>query len=176
MGGLSEEDKQKHVVLLRHRHSHTLDPCAVNRQKGPVMVVSFHSRPDDLLGICRQSCGASQRSSITVLFVYLPYISVPSTYSSMVLTQSHPPLSLSFHKLTRLSPVLTASTLPLRLQLTRHAAASTLRTVDFHSPRSCQYNTGYIVATIHTQIRGCPDAHGLVLRGRSNVRFGEYCG
>lgn len=56
-----------------------------------------------------------------------------TSYSSIVLTQSHPPLSLSFHRLTRLSPVLTASTLPLRLQLTRHAAASTLRTVDFQS-------------------------------------------
>jgi hypothetical protein len=58
-------------------------------------------------------------------------------YSSMVLTHSQPPLNLSFHKLTRLSPVLTARTLPLKLQLTRHATASTLRTVDFHSPACC---------------------------------------
>jgi hypothetical protein len=56
-------------------------------------------------------------------------------YSSIVLTQSHPPLSLSFHRLTLLSPVLTARTLPLRLQLTRHAAASTLSTVDFQSSK-----------------------------------------
>lgn len=55
-------------------------------------------------------------------------------YSSIVLTHSHPPLNLSFHKLTLLSPVLTASTFPLKLQLTRQATASTLRTVDFHSP------------------------------------------
>lgn len=55
-------------------------------------------------------------------------------YSSMVLTHSQPPLSLSFHKLTLLSAVLTARTLPLRLQLTRQAFASTLRTVDFQSP------------------------------------------
>jgi hypothetical protein len=55
-------------------------------------------------------------------------------YSSIVFTHSHPPLSLSFHKLTRLSPVLTANTLPLKLQLTRQATASTLRTVDFQSP------------------------------------------
>lgn len=64
----------------------------------------------------------------------------PIPHSSIVLTHSHPPLNLSFHKLTRLSPVLTASTLPLRLQLTRHAAASTLRTVDFQSSRVGQYN------------------------------------
>lgn len=63
-----------------------------------------------------------------------------SVYSSMVLTHSHPPLSFSFHRLTLLSPVLTASTLPLRLQLTRHAVASTLSTVDFHSPGPCQYD------------------------------------
>lgn len=65
------------------------------------------------------------------------YLSLLLPYSSIVLTHSHPPLSLSFHRLTRLSPVLTASTLPLRLQLTRHAAASTLRTVDFQSPMTC---------------------------------------
>jgi hypothetical protein len=58
-------------------------------------------------------------------------------YSSIVLTHSHPPLNLSFHKLTLLSPVLTAKTLPLKLQLTRQATASTLRTVDFHSPTFC---------------------------------------
>jgi hypothetical protein len=116
------------------------------------MVVSCHSRPDDLLGICQRSCGASQRSSIAVLFVCLRHIPVPNIYSSIVLTQSHPPLSLSFHKLTRLSPVLTASTLPLRLQLTRHAAASTLRTVDFQSSKSCQYSAGFVVDVIHTQV------------------------
>lgn len=55
-------------------------------------------------------------------------------YSSIVLTHSQPPLSFSFHRLTLLSPVLTARTLPLKLQLTLHATASTLRTVDFHSP------------------------------------------
>ena len=63
---------------------------------------------------------------------------VPKTriyYSSIVLTHSHPPLSLSFHRLTLLSPVLTARTLPLRLQLTRQAAASTSSLVRFHSPR-----------------------------------------
>lgn len=57
-----------------------------------------------------------------------------TVYSSIVLTHSHPPLSFSFHKLTLLSPVLMAKTLPLKLQLTRHATASTFRTVDFHSP------------------------------------------
>ena len=56
-------------------------------------------------------------------------------YSSIVFTHSQPPLNLSFHRLTLLSPVLTAKTLPLRLQLTRQATASTLRVVDFHSPR-----------------------------------------
>lgn len=59
---------------------------------------------------------------------------VTISYSSRVFTHSQPPLSLSFHRLTRLSPVLTASTFPLKLQLTRQATASTLRTVDFHSP------------------------------------------
>ena len=57
-------------------------------------------------------------------------------YSSIVLTHSHPPLSFSLHKLTLLSPVLMARTLPLKLQLTRHATASTFKTVDFHSPAS----------------------------------------
>lgn len=57
-------------------------------------------------------------------------------YSSIVLTHSQPPLNLSFHRLTRLSPVLIASALPLRLQLTRHAAASTSICVRFHSRRS----------------------------------------
>lgn len=55
-------------------------------------------------------------------------------YSSMFLTFSHPPLSLSFHRLTRLSPVLTASTFPLKLQLTRHATASNVSVVDCQSP------------------------------------------
>lgn len=50
-------------------------------------------------------------------------------YSSIVLTQSHPPLRLSFHKLTLLSPPLTARTLPLRLQLTRQTTASNLSSV-----------------------------------------------
>lgn len=50
-------------------------------------------------------------------------------HSSMVLTQSHPPLRLSFHKLTLLSPPLTARTLPLRLQLTRQTTASNLSSV-----------------------------------------------
>lgn len=56
------------------------------------------------------------------------------TYSSIVFTFSHSPLSRSFHKLTLLSPVLTARTLPLMLQLTRHATESKGRTVHCHSP------------------------------------------
>ena len=53
-------------------------------------------------------------------------------YSSIVFTHSHPPLSFSFHRLTLLSPVLTANTFPLKLQLTLHATASTFNTVLFH--------------------------------------------
>jgi hypothetical protein len=67
-----------------------------------------------------------------------------SGYSSIVLTHSHPPLNLSFHKLTLLSPVLTARALPLRLQLTRHATASTFSSVRFHSPTICQYYVLFI--------------------------------
>jgi hypothetical protein len=52
----------------------------------------------------------------------------------MLLTFSHLPLSLSFHSVTLLSPVLTARTLPLRLQLTRQATASKLSVVGFQSP------------------------------------------
>lgn len=59
-----------------------------------------------------------------------------NAYSSSVFTHSHPPLNFSLHRLTLLSPVLIASTLPLKLQLTLHATASTFRTVDFHSPKS----------------------------------------
>lgn len=50
-------------------------------------------------------------------------------YSSMVLTQSHPPFKLSFHKLTLLSPPLTANTFPLKLQLTLQTTASNLSSV-----------------------------------------------
>ena len=55
------------------------------------------------------------------------------TYSSIHLTQSHSPLRFSFHKLTLLSPPLTANTLPLKLQLTLHKTASKFKTVGFHS-------------------------------------------
>ncbi len=54
-------------------------------------------------------------------------------YSSIHFTQSHSPLKFSFHKLTLLSPPLTARTLPLRLQLTLHSTASKFRTIDFQS-------------------------------------------
>lgn len=48
----------------------------------------------------------------------------------MVLTHSHPPsLTLSFHKLTLLSPPLTASTFPLSDQLTRQMTHSKFNTV-----------------------------------------------
>jgi hypothetical protein len=45
-------------------------------------------------------------------------------YSSMSFTFSHWPLRFSFHKLTLLSPPLTARMLPLRLQLTRQSTVS----------------------------------------------------
>ena len=48
------------------------------------------------------------------------------------MTHSHSPLRFSFQSVTRLSPPLTARTLPLRLQLTRQRTASKLRTVLFH--------------------------------------------
>jgi hypothetical protein len=54
-----------------------------------------------------------------------------SIYSSIVLTHSQPPRSFSFHKLTRLSPPLTASTLPAMLQLHRHTTTSNSSTSLF---------------------------------------------
>jgi hypothetical protein len=48
----------------------------------------------------------------------------PPVYSSIVLTHSQPPRSFSFHRLTRLSPPLTASTLPAMLQLHLHTTTS----------------------------------------------------
>jgi hypothetical protein len=51
-------------------------------------------------------------------------IASPFVYYSIDLTFSHPPLSFSFHSVMRLSPVLTARTLPLRLQLALQATAS----------------------------------------------------
>lgn len=75
-------------------------------------------------------------------------------YSSMVLTHSHPPLNLSFQRLTLLSPVITANTLPLRLQLTRQATASTLRTVDFHSPTSVSIS---LLSMPHVYVRKSDD-------------------
>lgn len=93
-----------------------------------------------------------------------------SIYSSIVLISSHPPLNRSFHKLTRLSPVLTARTLPLRDQLARHATASKFRVVDFHSPESyvsnpLLSNVTYTLARAHTNtwIGACPDPYRLVL-------------
>jgi hypothetical protein len=47
-----------------------------------------------------------------------------TNYSSISLTFSHCPFKFSFHKLTLLSPPLTARMLPLRLQLTRHRTVS----------------------------------------------------
>lgn len=55
-------------------------------------------------------------------------------HSSIVLIFSQPPVSFSFHRLTLLSPVLTARTLPLRLQLARQATASKFRVVCCQSP------------------------------------------
>lgn len=49
----------------------------------------------------------------------------------MLFTHSQPPANLSFHKLTLLSPVLTASTFPLKLQLTLHATASNVNVSAF---------------------------------------------
>lgn len=54
-------------------------------------------------------------------------------YSSMLLTISHSSFKFSFHKLTLLSPPLTARTFPLKLQLTLHKTASKFRIVLFHS-------------------------------------------
>lgn len=58
----------------------------------------------------------------------------PVVHSSIVLIHSQPPVSFSFHRLTLLSPVLTARTLPLKLQLARQATASKLRVVCCQSP------------------------------------------
>lgn len=48
----------------------------------------------------------------------------PTHYSSMSFTFSHCPLRFSFHKLTLLSPPLTARMFPLGLQLTLHRTES----------------------------------------------------
>lgn len=54
-------------------------------------------------------------------------------HSSIVLTQSHSPRRFSFHSETLLSPPDTASTLPLKLQLTRQTTSSNGSTVlDVH--------------------------------------------
>ena len=53
-------------------------------------------------------------------------------HSSIDLTHSHSPFRFSFHSETLLSPPLTASTFPLRLQLTRHSTASNCSTVLCH--------------------------------------------
>lgn len=63
-------------------------------------------------------------------------------YSSIHFTQSHSPFKFSFHKLTLLSPPLTASTFPLRLQLTLHNTASKFNVVAFHS-------LGCVVSDVH---------------------------
>ena len=56
-------------------------------------------------------------------------------YSSIHLTQSQFPFKSSFHRLTLLSPPLTARTFPLKLQLTLQTTASNSgSTVHFHSP------------------------------------------
>lgn len=66
-----------------------------------------------------------------------PFIASPIytlCYSSIVFMHSHPPFNFSLNSLTLLSPVLTAKTLPLRLQLALHATASKLSVVDCQSP------------------------------------------
>lgn len=55
-------------------------------------------------------------------------------YSSIVLTHSHSPLKFSFHSETLLSAPLTASTFPLKLQLTRQTVASKFNTLHDHCP------------------------------------------
>lgn len=76
---------------------------------------------------------------VLITTAHCPYFAgapPPSTawsYSSIFFTQSHSPFKFSFHKLTLLSPPLTASTLPLKLQLTRHSAASNSNVMLFHS-------------------------------------------
>lgn len=60
---------------------------------------------------------------------FLPSISI---YSSTLLTRSHSPFNVSFHNVTLLSPPLTASTFPLRLQLTRHTTVSRGMTLRAH--------------------------------------------
>lgn len=52
----------------------------------------------------------------------------------MVFTFSHSPRRFSFHKLTLLSPPLTAKTFPLKLQLTLHRTTSKFKTLLFHCP------------------------------------------
>lgn len=53
-------------------------------------------------------------------------------YSSTSFTFSHCPFKFSFHRLTLLSPPLTARILPLKLQLTRHNTASNSSVVLVH--------------------------------------------
>jgi hypothetical protein len=61
--------------------------------------------------------------------------SKPPTYSSIDLTRSQSPFRFSFHRLTLLSPPLTAKTFPLKLQLTRHSTASKfVNGFEFHTP------------------------------------------
>ena len=57
-------------------------------------------------------------------------------HSSIVFTHSHPPLNFSFHKLTLLSPPLTANTFPAMLQLTLHTTTSKSNVSHFHAPAS----------------------------------------
>lgn len=54
----------------------------------------------------------------------IPIHARSDNYSSTLLTLSHSPFRVSFHSVTLLSPPLTASTFPLRLQLTRQTTVS----------------------------------------------------
>lgn len=91
--------------------------------------------------------------------------------SSIVFTFSHPPLSLSFHRETLLSPVLTARTFPLRLQLTRHATSSKIGSVvAVHSTGICQSkHYSWFSGVTHTSILTRPNLHCAILTGTGNI-------
>lgn len=126
----SSEPPRNRSILVRD-DPWPLTPAKQSSKKKPVKPCLPQSKTPQTRSYTRTHSPFDQQSRPTLL----PPTFLPSNlpHSSIHFTHSHSPLKFSFHKLTRLSPPLTASTFPLRLQLTRHKTVSKFKTMLVHS-------------------------------------------
>ena len=127
-------EKSKKVLLsffMIHVTSNALPAPDVIRMLPSPMQPTPSTRDKTFARRRQRSCFFLFALSLSCKPIHTPPLS--TLYSSIVLTQFHSPFKFSFHRLTLLSPPLTANTFPLRLQLTLHSTASKSKTVGFHS-------------------------------------------